>query len=106
MAGARVLVMIAITGEAEGVVSAVADTLTTGDAVGASPFSVIEGVDEGIEGEDVEPCTESSETTALATICTTGADGVTGDSTAEDTTKGEVTPSCTIKVEDPDVAIE
>jgi hypothetical protein len=105
MTGKRVLVIMEINGGAE-VTRAEAEILTTGDAVGVTPFSTIRGVDEGIEREEIVSCTESSETTALATICTTGTDCVTSPDEAEAMTKGEVTPFFTIAIEDPEVTTE
>jgi hypothetical protein len=105
MAGTIAVVMEEITGDAVEI-RAEAETLTTGDAVGTSPFSVTRGIDDRVESEGVVACSESSEITALATIYTTGTDCVTSPDDAEAMTKEEVTPFFTIAIEDPEVAIE
>jgi hypothetical protein len=53
MTGAIVLVRMETTGGLEVATRAGTETLTTGDAVGTSPFSTLGVEDEDIESEDV-----------------------------------------------------
>lgn len=125
MTGAIVLVMMETNGEAEVATSAGTEILTTGDAVGTSPFSKTGAEGGGIESEDVGFCnsiaeslwtvTKDSEivlseppplvTTGLPTTCTTGTDCVSC-TDAAGTIRVEVTPFSTTKVFDPEAASE